>query len=206
MERCTTNTRTVKKWPQKSWIFLRDLLPNPLSRSSTDQSEQSFNLRNSQWRHTGNADVMVKLSLCLNTTVWKCVGGSGHLHSLVALPPKEREDSFYQIGGCIGPRADLNVVVKRKIQPFLGMKPQVVTLLTELFQLITAECMDLKRSCTVSTVMTFLPSFIKLSNSLKKIECWGFTLVMLIFQVEVFWVVMPYSVATWHHNPDNLSH
>jgi len=48
------------------------------------------------------------------------MGVSGQLHAAAALPPRERAPSTHWIRGCVGPRACLDVVVKRKfpiIQP-----------------------------------------------------------------------------------------
>jgi len=42
--------------------------------------------------------------------------GSGQLHALAALPPKERACGTHWMGGWVDPRASLDMVLKRKIQ------------------------------------------------------------------------------------------
>jgi hypothetical protein len=49
---------------------------------------------------------------------------SGQLHTQAALPPGERTPGIHCIGGWVGPRAGLDVVVKRKItSPFWELNP-----------------------------------------------------------------------------------
>jgi hypothetical protein len=48
---------------------------------------------------------------------------SGQLHALAALPPRETAPDTHWIGGWVGPRAVLDVVVKRKIPRFIYYKP-----------------------------------------------------------------------------------
>jgi len=43
------------------------------------------------------------------------MGMSGQLHAPAALPPRETSPSTHWIGGWVGPRAVLDMVVRRKI-------------------------------------------------------------------------------------------
>jgi hypothetical protein len=52
--------------------------------------------------------------------------GIGQLHAQAALHPRERTPGTHWIGGCVGPRAFLNAVVKKKIpSPLREWNPRI---------------------------------------------------------------------------------
>jgi hypothetical protein len=56
---------------------------------------------------------------------------SGRLHAPAALPPGEISPGTHSIASWVGPRADQDVVEKRKIWPLTGFEPPAVQHFTD---------------------------------------------------------------------------